>query len=207
MDEIFDPEIHAADKDGNPSLNKDGSFRKKRRDAGQSTKAKGPAPVSSGGRVLADQRAGYVKAVHDVLDVAPPLLSLVDPVDGYCAAQLVDPWSEVIGDLAMEYPQLAAALERSKVAGPLLGVVGLGLLTVVQFGHNHGKVPEGLARMVGARPRSEVEQLLKQRGVQLAAEAEERKRQDAEDAEMAAEIAEQLKAERGGVTHEYADAV
>lgn len=201
-DEIFDPEIHSADKDGNPTLNKDGTFRKKRRDAGKTTK--GPAPVSSGGKILADQRAGYVKAVHDVLEVVPPLLSMVDPVDGYCALGLVDPWSEVIGDLAMEYPQLAAALERSKVAGPLLGVVGLGLLTVVQFGHNHNKIPEGLARMVGARPRSEVEQLLRKRGVQLAAEAEERKRQDAEDQAMS--DAYVVREEDTGVAHEYAAA-
>jgi hypothetical protein len=50
-DEIFDPEIHATDpKTGEPSLNKDGSFRKKRKDAGR--KAPGPGPkasASSGG--------------------------------------------------------------------------------------------------------------------------------------------------------------
>lgn len=208
MDEIFDPEIHATDKDGNPSLNKDGSFRKKRRDAGKSTKAKGPAPVSSGGKAMADQRAQYVKAVSEPLKVVASLVSLVDPVDGYCAGQLVDPWSEVLGDLAMEYPQLAAAIERAKVAGPLAGVIGVGLLTVMQFGHNHGKVPAHLARMFGARPRPEIEQILTQRGAQMAAEAEERQRQDAEDAAMASDIAEQLAAERaGGVTHEYAGAV
>lgn len=208
-DEIFDPEIHATDKDGNPSLNKDGSFRKKRRDAGKgTTKAKGPAPASSGGKVLADQRAGYIKAVAEPLSVIASMVSLVDPVDGYCAAQLVDPWAEVLGDLAMEYPQLAAAIERAKVVGPLAGLVGVGILTVAQFGHNHNKVPAHLARMLGARPRTEIETILKQRGAQMAAEAEERQRQDAEEAQMASEIAEQLRAERAGaVSHEYADAV
>lgn len=175
--EIFDPEIHATDKDGNPSLNKDGSFRKKRKDAGKATAAKQPS--SAAGKVQADQRAAYVKSTAGVLQPLAAVASLLDPVDGYCAGQLVTPWSEVIGDLAMQYPQVAAALEKVSAVGPLSGVIGVGLLTFMQFGHNHGKVPAHVATMFGARPRTEIEQLLKQRGAQLAAEAEAR-RQDPE---------------------------
>jgi hypothetical protein len=214
--EIFDPEIHATDRDGNPSTNRDGSFRKKRKDAGKRASASAePRPASAAGKVRADQHTGYYKAVAGILQTPATLLSLVDPVDGYCAAQLVDPWSRVIADLAMEYPQVAAAIEKAAVIGPLSGVIGVGLLTVTQYAHNHGKLPAHLAQMVGARPRTEIEQLLKQRGAQLAAEAEEQRRQDEEERRLAQQYAEQAEAERAaraagqsvGVAHEYADAV
>jgi hypothetical protein len=204
-DEIFDPEIHAVDKDGNPSLNKDGSFRKKRRDAGQGKAGRksSSAPRASSGKG-GSQRDAYKRSVAGLLQVPATLLSLVDPVDGYCAAQLVDPWSEALSDLAVEYPQLAAAIERASVAGPLAGVIGVGLLTVMQFGSNHGKVPENVARMFGARPRAEIEQLLKQRGVELAAEAEQQQREDAEDEAEAQAVTEMMQRQR---EHGYAAAV
>lgn len=205
--EIFDPEIHAVDKDGNPSINKDGSFRKKRKDSARGA-AKVSAPASSEGKRRADEQAGYTKSVAGILQIPATLLSLKDPVDGYCAAQLVDPWAQAIGELAMEYPQLAAAIERAKVAGPLSGLIGVGLLTVMQFGHNHGKVPAHIASAFGARPRAEIEQILVQRGAQLAAEAEQQAKWDAEESEMARQVQEHLDAEKaGGVEHEYAGAV
>lgn len=196
LGEVFDPEVHATKRDGSPSKNRDGSFRKKRRDASAAKTATTARTRSSTGSKTRDQqRAGYVKSVAGVLQVPATLVALVDPVDGYCAGELVQPWSEVFADLALEYPQVAAAIERTSAAGPLAGVIGLGLLTLGQFAHNHGKVPEHIARMVGARPRKDIEQLLKQRGVQLAAEAEERKRQEAEVSEWE----EQME-------HRYADA-
>lgn len=213
--EIFDPEIHAVDKNGNPSLNKDGSYRKKRRDAAK--KAADPAPASAEGKRAKDQREGYRKGVAGLLQIPASLLSLVDPVDGYCAAELVGPWSNVLADLAMDYPQLAAAIERAQVAGPLAGVIGVGLLTAAQFAHNHGKIPAHMAEMVGARPRAATERLLKQRGEQLQAEAEAQAQADAEAQRMSDEWAARHDAERaardtqiveeGAVEHEYADNV
>lgn len=171
-DEIFDPEIHAADKDGNPSLNKDGSFRKKRRDAGTGkstsssrTRTKSTPTASN---AATEQRARYAKAVVDNLTPVAVVLSLVDPVDGYCAQQLTPMWGEVLADLAMEQPKLAAVLERAAGLGAVGGVIGLGVLTLVQFGHNHGKVPEQFARMVGGQSRADIEQLLQQRGEAMA---------------------------------------
>jgi hypothetical protein len=61
------------------------------------------------------------------------------------------------------------------------------VITGVQLGHLIGKVPADVARMVGARTREEIEQLLKQRGVELAAQAERQKAEDAEIAAMAEE--------------------
>lgn len=167
-DEIFDPEIHAADKDGVPSLNKDGSFRKKRRDAGQKTSsARSKSTPTAATGAAAVQRGRYFKAVTDTLTPIAVVLSLVDPVDGYCAQRLTPMWGEVLADLAMEQPRLAAVLERAAGIGAVGGVVGLAVLTAVQFGHNHKRVPEQFVRMVGGQPREEIEKLLDQRGEQL----------------------------------------
>lgn len=185
-DEIFDPEIHATDKDGNPSLNKDGSFRKKRRDAGQGKSAPKPKSSPTASKTGGEQRARYAKAVVDNLTPVAVVLSLVDPVDGYCAQQLTPMWGEVLADLAMEQPKLAAVLERAAGLGAVGGVIGLGVLTLVQFGHNHGKVPEQFARMVGGQPRSEIEQLLQQRGEQLAKQRADAPREHPQEAQHAA---------------------
>lgn len=188
-DEIFDPEIHATDKDGNPSLNKDGSFRKKRRDAGQgksaprTTARTKSSPTAS--NASNEQRARYAKAVVDNLTPVAVVLSLVDPVDGYCAQQLTPMWGEVLADLAMEQPKLAAVLERAAGLGAVGGVIGLGVLTLVQFGHNHGKVPEQFARMVGGQSRGEIEQLLQQRGEQLRNRGAEAPREHPQEAQHA----------------------
>jgi hypothetical protein len=208
--EIFDPEIHAVDKDGNPSFNKDGSFRKKRKDAGKrgaGAAAPTARPASAAGKVLADQREHYKKSVSDFLAVPVTLASLADPVMGFAGSMVAPLWADALADLAMEQPRLAAALEGAGKLGAVGGVVGVGVLTLVQFGHLAGRVPANVAQMVGAKTRPEIEKIMEQRGIQMAAEAAERKRQDAEDAAMAAEIAEQLRAERAGTEHGYAAAV
>jgi hypothetical protein len=190
MDEIFDPEIHSVDKEGNPTLNKDGSFRKKRRDAGQklstprTPRAAKPSPTAATG-AAAVQRGRYVKAVTDNLAPLAVVVSLVDPVDGFCAQQLTPMWGEVLADLAMEQPKLAAVLERAAGFGAVGGAVALGVLTVMQFSHNHGKVPAPIVRMVGGTPREEIEQMLQQRGEQLAKQ-DRAEKQDQEERHAAA---------------------
>ena len=202
-DEIFDPEIHATDRNGNPSLNKDGSFRKKRKDAGgrpsPSRKTSTTARASA-----ANPREKYHKSVSDVLQVGVTLASLADPVMGYAGSLVAPLWADVLADLAVEQPRLAAALERAGGLGAAGAVVAAGVLTFAQFGNLAGKVPDHMVRMVGGKTRAEIEQILKQRGAQLASEAEERARQDAEEAATAAEIAERRRAER---EHGYAPAV
>lgn len=187
-DEIFDPEIHATDKDGNPSLNKDGSFRKKRRDAGTKSTARSKSSTAAPGasKAATEQRARYAKAVVDNLTPVAVVLSLVDPVDGYCAQQLTPMWGEVLADLAMEQPKLAAVLERAAGLGAVGGAIGLGVLTLIQFGHNHGKVPDQFVRMVGGQPRADIEKVLQQRGEQLAAQRGEQPREHPQEAQHAA---------------------
>lgn len=180
-DEIFDPEIHATDpKTGEPSLNKDGSFRKKRKDAG-ARKTAAPKPSASGGN---SARERYRKNVDQVLGIPVTLLSVKDPVMGYACGELAPLWSAGLADLAVDYPQLAAALDRAGNLGSAAGLLGAALLTGVQLGHLLGKVPADVAKMMGARTRPEIEQILEQRGVQL---AEQSKRQAAEAAEDQAE--------------------
>lgn len=169
-DEIFDPEIHSVDpKTNEPTLNKDGSFRKKRRDAGTKTPRapRAASRPSAKGNPLQDQRARYVKAVNDTLAGPTVLLSLADPVDGFCAQHLGPMWAEVLADVAMEQPRLAAVLEKAAGAGVIAGAFGLAALTLVQFGHNHGKVPDQVVKMLGGTPRRDIEKILDQRGESL----------------------------------------
>lgn len=214
--EIFDPEIHATDKDGNPSLNKDGSFRKKRRDAGNTKQASAPKAASPAGRAEQDRRAGYRKSVADTLAVPVTLVSLADPVMGFVGQEIAPLWADALADLAMEQPRLAAVLERAGGLGAVGGLVGVGMLTVVQFGYLAGKVPAHLATMFGAKSRTEIEQILEQRGVKLRAEAEERRRAEAAEAEELAryqervaerEAAEAEERAQGYQEHGYASAV
>jgi hypothetical protein len=165
-DEIFDPEIHATDREGNPSLNKDGSFRKKRRDAGKSGARSKTAKAAP-----ADDRARYAKAVQEALAIPVMVASFVDPVDGYCAAELSPVFADAIAGLAVENPQVAAVCEKLAIGGAAGAVAAVVLMAGVQFAHNHGKIPEHLARMAGAKPRREIEAILRARGEQLAAQA------------------------------------
>lgn len=196
-DEIFDPEIHATDpKTGEPSLNKDGSFRKKRRDAGAKKSPASAAPKASGAQGAARER--YRRNVDQALGVPVVLLSMKDPVLGYVAGEVAPLWSAGLADLAVENPQLAAALERAGNLGAAAGLVSAAVMTFVQFGAVLGKVPDSMAKMMGAKTRPEIEQILEQRGIELAARQQQEAAWDAEEAQMAAEYAARLEAEREG---------
>lgn len=177
-DGVFDPEIHATDKDGNPSLNKDGSFRKKRKDAGAAAEAAGK-PSSSRSRTRTNsprgagpgaQRAKYHKNVSDFLALPVAGLSMADPVLGYAATEVAPMWSDVLADLAVEQPRLAAMLERLGGLGAVGSVLTVGALTFVQFGTLLGKVPPHVGKMMGCKSREEIEAILQARGEQLAAQ-------------------------------------
>lgn len=174
-DAVFDPEIHATDADGNPSLNKDGSFRKKRKDAG-AAKTSAPTASRSKGRTSSPrgagpgaQRAKYHKAVSDTLAVPVAVASMADPVLGYAAAEVAPMWSDALADLAVEQPRLAAMLDRLGPLGAVGSVLTAGVLTFVQFGTLLGKVPPHIGQAMGAKSREEIEQILDARGEQLAA--------------------------------------
>lgn len=172
-DEIFDPEIHAVDRQGNPSTNKDGSLRKKRRDAGAARSRSGGTRSRSTTKAAAadDQKSRYTKAWMDTLGVPVMVASFIDPVDGWCASELAPVWADALGSLAVDNPRMAALTEKLAVTGAVGAVAAVGLLTFVQFAHNHGKIPEQMARTLGARPRSEVEKILEQRGAMLRRQA------------------------------------
>lgn len=175
-DGVFDPEIHATDKDGNPSLNKDGSFRKKRKDAGASAAEAAGKPSSSRSRTRASSRAAgpgaqrekYRKSVSDFLALPVAGLSMADPVLGYAATEVAPAWSEALADLAVEQPRLAAVLERLGGVGAAGAVLTVGALTFVQFGTLLGKVPPHIGQMMGCKSREEIEAILEARGAAMA---------------------------------------
>lgn len=181
--EIFDPELHAT-KPGTsePSFKTDGTFRKKRRDAGGG--ASGPkvktAPTTGMPRALKEQHAKHVKGVKDSAGVALAALSFASPVDAFSLEPLVDPFAEALATVAQDEPRLAAALDKVGGLGGWGAVVTVLALGTVQVMHNHGKVPEPVVRMMGGKPRREIEQLLDQRAAAMRAEQEEAARVDAE---------------------------
>lgn len=170
-DEIFDPEIHAADKDGNPTFNKDGSFRKKRKDTGTRRAARGAGGARKSAAPAGSQKEQYAKAWNNTLGVGVMIASFVDPVDGYCAGELSPLMADALADLAVDNPAMAALTERLAVGSAVGSVFAVGLLATAQFMHNHGKMPAHLATAVGAKPRSEIEKILEQRGVMLRRQA------------------------------------
>lgn len=176
--DVFDTELHATKPDGTPALKTDGTFRKKRRDAGQgrvgasSTRARTKTSASSTAgvpRALQEQRARHAKGIKDAAGVPLMALSFVSPVDAYTLSDLVDPFAEALAAVAQDTPQLAAVLDKLGGAGgwtTVAAIVGLG---VVQVMHNHDRVPEHIARMVGAKPKREVEAILEQRAAAMRA--------------------------------------
>ena len=157
-DDIFDPEVHATDKSGNPSTNKDGSFRKKRRDAGfgKKTTAKPTGRANSGA-----QHSRYAEGVRGLLQIPAMGLSLVNPVDGFCVAQHTPNIAGAVADLAIERPEVAAALDRVLSVGPYGALIGAVLPLAIQLMHNHGAVPETMATAMGATPKKDIERHLR----------------------------------------------
>lgn len=175
--EVFDPELHATKPDGTPARKTDGTFRKRRRDAGgrrvggssTSTRSKTSGPPAGTPKPLAEQHARHVQAIKDASGMPLMALSFVSPVDAYTLSDLVDPFATALATVAQDTPQLAAALDKLGGAGgwtTVAAIVGLG---VVQVMHNHDRIPEHIARMVGAKPKRETEALLEQRAAAMRA--------------------------------------
>lgn len=175
--DIFDPELHATKPNGEPALKTDGTFRKKRRDAGQgrgSTSARTKTSAAPAGmpKALAEQRARHIKGVHTAAAVVLTPLTFIQPVDAYTLGDLVPSFAEALADYAPENPQVAAALDKLAGGGGLFAVLAVVGLGAVQVMHNHGKVPETVARMVGVKPLSETRKIMEQRARAMAMQGE-----------------------------------
>lgn len=177
--DVFDAELHATKPDGSPALKTDGTFRKKRRDAGQgragasstSTRSKSTSSAGAGSKLLAEQRERHIRGVMNASAVVLTPVSFVSPVDAYTLSDIVPSFAEALADYAPENPQVAAALDKLAGGGGLFAVLAVVGLGVVQVMHNHGKVPENIARMVpGVKPLSETTRILDQRARAMRAE-------------------------------------
>ena len=160
----FDPAIHATDKEGNPRFNKDGSLRKRRSDAGQRTASS--APKASKAPSNAHKR--YFDGVSGLMQIASAGLAMANPVDGFCVAQHTPPIASAVADLAVERPEVAAALDKVLAVGPYGALIGAVLPLVVQIAHNHNRVPEQMAKALGATPKSLIENHLRSEAEKMA---------------------------------------
>jgi len=178
--EVFDPELHASKPDGTPATKTDGTFRKKRRDAGgrraaaprtssARTKRAAGGGSSSGSKLLAEQHARHAQAVKDAAGVPLAFLAFTSPVDAHTLTDLVEPMAEALATVAPEAPWLAAALDKVGGIGGWTTVGTILLVGAVQVMHNHDRIPEEVARMVGAKPKRETVALLEQRAAAMRA--------------------------------------
>jgi len=179
--EVFDPELHASKPDGPPATKTDGTFRKKRRDAGgrraaaprtstaRAKRAPGGGGSSSGAKLLAEQHARHAQAVKDAVGVPLAFLAFTSPVDAHTLTDLVEPMAEALATVAPEAPWLAAALDKVGGIGGWTTVGTILLVGAVQVLHNHDRIPEDVARMVGAKPKRETVALLEQRAAAMRA--------------------------------------
>lgn len=158
----FDPAIHATDKQGNPRFNKDGSLRKRRSDAGARTTAPKPAKAPS------NAHKRYFDGVSGLMQIASAGLAMANPVDGFCVAQHTPPIASAVADLAVDRPEVAAALDKVLAVGPYGALIGAVLPLVVQIAHNHNRVPEEMAKALGATPKPLIEAHLKSQAEQMA---------------------------------------
>jgi hypothetical protein len=85
---------------------------------------------------------------------------MVDTVDGFCVAQHTPPIADAVADLAVERPEVAAALDKIMAVGPYGALIGAVLPLAIQIAHNHNKVPEPMARAMGAHSRQDIERHL-----------------------------------------------
>lgn len=173
--DIFDAELHASKPDGTPAYKTDGTFRKKRRDAGGARRAAAAPRKSSSTegmpKSLKEQHAKHARAIRDAAAIPVTVLSFADPVDAYCVSELIDPFADALATVAQDQPQLAAMLDKLSGAGGWSAVVAVVAVGAVQIMHNHGKLPEHVARMMGAKPRREVEAILQQRAAAMQRQA------------------------------------
>jgi hypothetical protein len=88
-------------------------------------------------------------------------LSFVNPVDGYCVARYTPGIAGAVADLAVERPEVAAALDKVLAVGPYGALIGAVLPLAVQLMHNHNMVPETMATAMGATPKRDIERHLR----------------------------------------------
>lgn len=106
-------------------------------------------------------------------------LAFRQPVDAWCinAAVAGDDSAEnpgiarAVSDLAADYPQVAAVLDKIAAAGPLSDLIGATVPLVVQLLVNHGRVPLAVGEKLGAADPKLIAQGLQAQGEQLAAQA------------------------------------
>lgn len=85
-------------------------------------------------------------------------LAFRQPVDAWCinAAVVGDDSAEnpgiarAVSDLAGDYPQVAAVLDKVAAAGPLSDLIGATIPLVVQLLVNHGRLPLSVGEKLGA---------------------------------------------------------
>lgn len=81
-------------------------------------------------------------------------------LDGAAISMHAPGIAEALNELANDNPTVAAALDTILTAGPYGAIIGACLPLAFQIAANHKRIPDGMARSVGALPADEFEALL-----------------------------------------------
>lgn len=124
-----------------------------------------PRPSTARARAT-DYRPGILGMAQTV---ALPL-SFAAPADAAAVMMHAQPIAEALNELAQERPEVAAMLEKILAVGPYGAVIAATVPLLVQLGHNHGIIPEPMAKQLGAVPKQKLLADLRKRAEQMAAQ-------------------------------------
>lgn len=107
-------------------------------------------------------------------------LAFVAPADAAAITGHMPPIAKALNDLAQDKPEVAAVLDRVLAGGPYAALLTACAPLVVQLAHNHGLVPETVARTMGATPKRTILAQLREQAAQAAQAAQEDAQADAQ---------------------------
>lgn len=170
-DEVFDPEVHAANPDGSPKLKADGTFARRR----GPRKGAAPSPTRRATKASPKQ-PDYRPGLNNMFQMVAIPLSFKAPLDALAVTHHAPPIAEALNDLAHEQPQVAAVLDRVLAVGPYTALFAAVTPLVLQILHNHDVLPEQVAAPMGVTPKRQIE-------AELAAHAAAMQQAQASDAQ------------------------
>lgn len=129
-----------------------------------------PPPRKRPGRPAAARATtpDYRSTVLGLVQLVAFPLAYVAPADSFALTHHAPPIADALHNLAVERPEVAAALDRLMAVGPYGALIGACVPLMVQLAHNHGLVTESQAVTLGAVPKRQIDELLSSAGAEHA---------------------------------------
>lgn len=158
--EMFDPDVHQADDEGQPVVTSAGRYAKKRgpKSAPSAASPRRTATRSRSSRPSTPRAKApdFRPGLNGMFQLIAAPLAFVQPLDAMAVAQHGPNVAEALNDLAQERPEVAMVLQRLLSVGPYGLVIAAVLPLTVQLLHNHDVLPAVAAVRLGAVPKDEL---------------------------------------------------